>query len=129
MPRKFPRHVHPERDRHGKVRLYFRIGHGPRIPLPGLPGSHEFEAAYADALAGNVRRKSDIPGRERGTIAWGIASYIRSAEFQDLRGSGTVGYNARTGELSIDTDGDSTREVVADLGDDIRLGLDDVLIF
>ena len=36
---------------------------------------------YADALAGNVRRKSDIPGRERGTIAWGVASYLRSAEF------------------------------------------------
>lgn len=37
-------------DRHGKVRYYFRRGKGPRIALPGEPGSLEFIAAYQKAL-------------------------------------------------------------------------------
>jgi hypothetical protein len=40
------RHVNEYRDRHGKVRRYFRRKGGRSIPLPGLPGSIEFMAAY-----------------------------------------------------------------------------------
>ena len=35
-----------------RVRYYFRRRGGKAIPLPGLPGSEEFMAAYAAALAG-----------------------------------------------------------------------------
>jgi integrase/recombinase XerD len=38
-------------DRHGKLRRYFRRRGLKRIPLPGLPGSEEFMAAYQAALA------------------------------------------------------------------------------
>jgi integrase len=39
-------------DRHGHLRHYFRRPGGPRIPLPGLPGSDEFISAYRAALDG-----------------------------------------------------------------------------
>ena len=35
-----------------RVRYYFRRRGSKTIPLPGLPGSEEFMAAYAAALAG-----------------------------------------------------------------------------
>ena len=35
-----------------RVRYYFRRRGGKAMPLPGLPGSEEFMAAYAAALAG-----------------------------------------------------------------------------
>jgi hypothetical protein len=44
--------VHEYRDRHGKLRRYFRRKGAKRIPLPGLPGSEEFMTAYQAALAG-----------------------------------------------------------------------------
>ena len=45
------RYVNEYRDRHGKVRRYFRRPGQRAIPLPGLPGSIEFMAAYQAALA------------------------------------------------------------------------------
>ena len=45
-------YVHRFTDRHGHVRHYFRRLGSPRVTLPGLPGSAEFMAAYAAALAG-----------------------------------------------------------------------------
>jgi hypothetical protein len=39
-------------DREGRVHRYFRRRGYPRVPLPGLPGSFEFMAAYQAALAG-----------------------------------------------------------------------------
>jgi len=38
--------------RHGHSRYYFRRGKGPRIPLPGKPGTAEFMSAYQQALQG-----------------------------------------------------------------------------
>ena len=45
------KYVNEYRDRHGRVRRYFRRRRGRSIPLPGLPGSIEFMAAYQAALA------------------------------------------------------------------------------
>lgn len=45
------------KDRHGKLRHYYRRGRFPRIPLPGVPGSEEFMAAYAG------RRSEAVGGR------------------------------------------------------------------
>jgi len=44
------RYVNEYRDRHGKIRRYFRRKGRRSIPLPGLPGSIEFMAAYQAAL-------------------------------------------------------------------------------
>ena len=45
------RYIDRFRDRHGKLRYYFRRPGGQRTPLPGQPGSREFRTAYEAALA------------------------------------------------------------------------------
>jgi integrase len=51
----------------GRVRHYFRRGGAKAIPLPGLPGSEEFMAAYGAALAA-------IPGNNTAEIGAGTTS-------------------------------------------------------
>lgn len=78
--------VHRFADRHGKIRHYFRRPGFKRIPLPGLPGSAEFMAAYQTALAGDAVAKVEI-GADRtkpGTVAAAVVSYFNSAKFQAL---------------------------------------------
>jgi integrase len=53
------------RDRHGKVRFYFRRPGGKRVPLPGPMGSPEFLEAYQLAAAGMQPakgRRRTVPG-------------------------------------------------------------------
>ena len=83
-------HVERWRDRHGRMRTYFRRGKGPRIALPGI-GAPDFDRAYADAMAGRIEPK--IPDHD--TIAGLIASYLRSAEYVELRDTTKRGYMAR----------------------------------
>jgi hypothetical protein len=54
------RHVHAFVDRHGRVRHYFRQRDSKQTPLPGLPGSAEFMAAYQAALAGVTTMPREI---------------------------------------------------------------------
>ena len=49
-------------DREGRVHRYFRRPGYPRVRLPGLPGSAEFNRAYEAALEG--RRSPSVPRRE-----------------------------------------------------------------
>src|SRR6266446_2805255 len=98
MPRKRPPFVELWRDRHGKVRVYFRKAKGPRLPLPSDITSEEFTAAYQAALAGQLapppkheRRELDKPG----TIAVLIRSYRCSAAFLGLRETTKIGYASR----------------------------------
>ena len=53
-------------DRNGHMRYYFRRGKGPRISLPGLPGSNEFMVAYPDSIGGECRPSASYgtPTRE-----------------------------------------------------------------
>jgi integrase len=96
MPRKRPPFVELWRDRHGKVRVYFRKDRGPRIPLPDAIGSDEFNAAYQAALLGQP-----APIRDRfvraapGTIAALVASYMKSARYFGLRATTKIGYGSR----------------------------------
>jgi enterobacteria phage integrase len=97
MPRKLPPFVECWRDRHGKLRIYFRRARGRRIPLPVSIGSNDFAAAYHAALAGQL-----TPGREErrarpvpGTIGALIVSYLRSSSYLGLRQSTKVGYASR----------------------------------
>ena len=48
------KHVHTFKDRHGKARSYFRPPGVKGTPLPGLPGSLAFMAAYNAAVAAYV---------------------------------------------------------------------------
>jgi integrase len=83
------KYVHAFVDRHGRPRHYFRR-HGKRVPLPGLPGSTEFQEAYGKALAGgdakchgavtNVGASRTAPG----TVDAVVVGYLASAAFHKL---------------------------------------------
>jgi integrase len=93
MPRKLPPFVERWRDRHGKLRVYFRKARDRRIPLPSSVGSPDFEAAYQAALAGQLthsHEKHVSPGH--GTLGALVTSYIRSARYLSLRATTKVGY-------------------------------------
>jgi enterobacteria phage integrase len=96
MRRKLPPFVECWRDRHGKLRVYFRKGRGRRVPLPATIGSDEFDSAYQAALAGQLalgREKHVTPAPR--TISALILSYMRSAAYVGLRQTTKVGYAAR----------------------------------
>jgi enterobacteria phage integrase len=100
MRRKLPPFVECWRDRHGKLRAYFRRGRGSRIPLPARVGSDEFDAAYYAALTGQLvagRHKHVKPAS--GTIGALIASYMRSSAYLGLRETTKVGYASRIDAL------------------------------
>jgi len=71
------------RDRHGKLRHYFRRPNFKRVPLPGLPGSPEFMAAYQAALAGDTAPRLEISTArcKPGSVAAAVALYLGSMDF------------------------------------------------
>ncbi len=99
MRRKLPPFVECWRDRHGKLRVYFRKRRGRRFPLPATIGSDEFDAAYRTALAGQLalgREKHAGPNPR--TIGALIVSYMRSSAYLGLREITKIGY---TGPLEM----------------------------
>jgi enterobacteria phage integrase len=105
MPRKRPPFVELWRDRHGKTRVYFRKGRGPRIPLPAGIGSPEFEEAYQRALAGVLVQAKDTPrpgAVGAGTVAALIMNYMRSAAYLNLRKTTKAGYASRIETLRVE---------------------------
>jgi integrase len=81
-------YVHEYRDRHGKLRRYFRRG-SKKTVLPGLPGSDEFMATYRAALAGIAASPPTI-GASRtkpGTVNAAIVGYYQSLTFRALASS------------------------------------------
>jgi integrase len=78
-------YVHEYRDRHGKLRRYFRRKGANRIPLPGLPGSEEFMTAYQVALAGiTAPREIGASRTKPGTVNAAIVGYYQSLAFREL---------------------------------------------
>jgi integrase len=77
--------IHEFRDRHGKVRRYFRRPGCNVVPLPGLPGSAEFIAAYQAALAGITAPPMIGASRTKpGTVNAAIVGYYQSLAFRSL---------------------------------------------
>jgi integrase len=76
-----PKYVQGFIDRHGKPRFYFRRAGFKAEPLPGLPWSPAFMAAYESALAGQpaqIGSSRVLPG----TISALVVAYYNSAEFK-----------------------------------------------
>jgi integrase len=74
-------------DRHGRARHYFRRPGFKRVPLPGMPGSAGFMAAYQAALAGEVAEPVKI-GASRtkpGTVNAAIVGFYRATAFLNLQ--------------------------------------------
>jgi integrase len=80
---KKPKHVHGYVDRHGKARFYFRRKGCSQTPLPGLPWSPAFMAAYEQAMSGEAPKIAS--GRiKAGSIDALVHSYMNSVTFNDL---------------------------------------------
>lgn len=79
-----PKYVHGFIDRHGKPRFYFRRAGFKKVPLPGLPWSPQFMAAYEEALAG---QPAQIGSRRMkpGTIRALAVSYYNSIGFRSMK--------------------------------------------
>jgi len=85
MTRVHIKHLERFKDRHGKVRLYYRIGKGVRTPLRSPEGSPEFWEDYQDAANGIVHTKVKYQRAEAGTLRWLVESYYTSAAFKGLQ--------------------------------------------
>lgn len=72
-------------DRHGKLRNLFRRPGRKSIALPGVPGSAEFNDAYAAALAQSDVMQDGIGSKRTkgGTLNAAIVAYVQSAAFTD----------------------------------------------
>ena len=90
-------YVHEYRDRHGKIRRYFRRSGLPRVPLIGAPGSPEFMAAYQAATSGLPPAPQS--GNGPGTFGGLVTDYYRSPEFANLRPSSQRVYRLILGGL------------------------------
>jgi integrase len=86
------RYVNEYRDRHGKIRRYFRRPGQRAIPLPGLPGSIEFMAAYQAALAIVAPPPPSPKHVIVGSLAAVTAGYFRSADYANLSPSSQRSY-------------------------------------
>lgn len=83
MPRQYPLYCKPERDRHGRIRVYFRKGKGKRTAINHALGTKEFDAAYAECLADTSRPTRTIKAAAN-TLAWLVARYCDSSAFASL---------------------------------------------
>ena len=77
-------YVKEYKDQYGRTRRYFRYKGLPLIPLPGRPGTLEFQLAYNNALA-QARSKKRAIGAARavpGTMNAVIVDYYQSLNFK-----------------------------------------------
>jgi enterobacteria phage integrase len=111
------------RDRHGRVRRYFRRRGRPDIPLPGDVGSEEFMRAYQAALG----EPAKIPSpHAAGTLAKLVEDYYRSVEFANLKPSSRSRYRLiidaiaqRDGQRLVrDLPRDKVRKILQEIGVD-----------
>jgi integrase len=86
--------VNAFRDRHGKVRRYWRRPGCKAVPLPGLPGSAEFMAAYQAALTGMTAPQKQI-GAAR-TVAGTVHALV--ADYLDCSSGSTSPFKALAAE-------------------------------
>jgi len=80
-PRK-AKHIERMKDRHGKLRLYYRVYPGPRIPLRGPEGSAEFWEDYAAASGAIGAKKSGKADPK--SLDWLVNWYYSTSEFKTL---------------------------------------------
>jgi integrase len=111
-------YVQAYRDCRGKLRHYLRRRGKPRVPLPGIPGSAEFMAAYEGAIASNA--PAPVASRHKeGTVGYLVTRFFRSAAFTNLAASSQKAYRIVLDKFAIE-DGhrlvrDMPRAVAADI--------------
>lgn len=78
------RYVQAWVDREGRVHRYFRRPGYPRVRLPGMPGSAEFNRAYEAALEAPHSEIGATKRSRPGSLSAAIAGYYVSLEFRSL---------------------------------------------
>jgi hypothetical protein len=95
------KYTHCYRDRHGRVRWYYRR-HGRQRPIPFEPGTAEFQRAY-DTLNGwseaAITASDRLENAHNGTWRWLCCRYFTSMEFGELD-AGTQRVRRRMLELT-----------------------------
>src|SRR5438876_405982 len=79
MKRRYPRYCRSFTDRHGHTGYYFHRAGGKNIPLPGLPWSPTFMAAYEAAL--NDGKITNPNKSKSGTVDAAVIAYLQSNGF------------------------------------------------
>lgn len=92
MMRKPPKYVQGFADRTGRPRWYLRRRGFKLVPLPGLPWSPEFMAAYEEAMAGQPREPIGASRTKLGTINALAVAYYQTAGFKALEPSTQYDY-------------------------------------
>lgn len=78
--KKLPLHVVVERSRHGRIKLFYRIGKGKRTRLPDDISSSDFKEAYRLAAAGHELPKAPTnSSNQPESLRWLIEQYKKSA--------------------------------------------------
>jgi integrase len=77
-------YVNTYRDRHGRVRHYFRRKGCKPVALPGAPGSFEFMEAYRLAVGQGPARRGPPSAGSVGAL---IGNYLKSPDFANLKPS------------------------------------------
>jgi integrase len=91
-------YVNEYRDRHGTLRRYVRRQGFPRTPLPGMPGSEEFMAAYHAALEDVAPPPTPADAGPGGLKSlWD--DFQRTAEFANLKPSSKRTYKVAIGPI------------------------------
>jgi hypothetical protein len=85
MMRRPPKFVQGFIDHDGGARFYFRRVSFKRVPLPGLPWSPTFMAAYEAAMAGQPPQMVVAPKAKQGSLAALAASYFAPTAFLTLK--------------------------------------------
>ena len=80
------------KDRHGRMRHYFRRPGFERVTLPGLPGSAEFMAAYSAAVEDPVKVDHAAGRVQPRSINALMMEYYRSTDFLTLNPSTSRAY-------------------------------------
>jgi integrase len=88
------KHVDRFTDRHGMLRHYFRRGQGPRVKLPGHPGSEEFMLAYQAALTGHDAGQTCAQQGGAGTFDRLVKDYFASPDYRRLGPSTQKAYRS-----------------------------------
>jgi integrase len=81
------KYINSFRDRHGRLRYYFRRPGYKSVALSGLPGSAEFMERYETALSGTMATSPKPIGAGRfkeGTVAALTIAYFNSVSFGNL---------------------------------------------